>query len=346
MPGILIVGGGLAGLATAAALQNIVNGTDSADLGVHVIEKRGDDSLENETAGAAIQLGPNAFKALKAIGGQALVEAIYDAGSELEANQILLPGGAPPMSIPNTAKEDTGYPIVLVRWGVLRKLLGDLLPKESISFGNGFSDICGYSLEGDDNDIVVQPINQKGEKVDIGSFSPQLIVGADGLKSVFRDRVQTQTTSPEETTAENESSPLKDNGRVNIKAVVPCELKELGESFAKEGATYGQFDPQLAAFAGPAGKGYTYWAIAVADDPESGARFLSDCWEDKAASKTLLLEKLKAASGVVDRSWVASLVEQTDPSAILIDRSMEAPIEEGNSFVSNDGRVVLVGDAA
>jgi len=40
------------------------------------------------------------------------------------------------------------------------------------------------------------------------------------------------------------------------------------------------------------------------------------------------------------------LVEQTDPDTILFDRSMEATVQSHDSFVSNDGHIVLVGDAA
>ncbi len=336
---MLVVGGGLAGIATAAALQNVAK-VDS----VTVLESR-NDSLSNESAGAAIQLTPNAFKALEVIGGEALVEKIYSEGSELEENLILLPGGGLPMSMPNTAKAETNYPIVLVRWGVLRKLLGEMIPEESIIFNTG-SDIVGYVV--DDCDGSVLPVDKDGKKVDIGpskSASPKLIIGADGLNSVFRDRIQTGTTIPEKDA--EPPSPLKDNGRVNIKAVVPIELSELGETFSKEAATFGQFDSQLAAFAGPAGTGYTYWAIAIADDPESGAKFVADHSDDKVTAKKLLLEKLKEnSSDAVNRKWILSLVEKTDPNAILIDRSQEATIEEGHSFVSNDGKVVLVGDAA
>jgi len=361
MPNTLVVGGGLAGLATAAALRNIAN-IDA----VHVVERMCD-TLANESAGAAIQLGPNAFKALEAIGGgKTFVEKIYEAGSVLEETLILLPGAAdgtatPTASIPNTAKAETGYPIVLVRWGVLRKLLGELLPEESLSFGTG-SEIVGYAFSDgdDDDDKGVEPVDKEGKKVavDGSSFSSsQLIIGADGLHSVFRERVQTNTMTVPVSEKDSEqpvssSSSLKDMKRVNIKAVVPVELKELGLPFTKEGATFAQFSPQLAGFAGPAGKGYTYWAISVADDEESGSKFLSsvndndDDYQD--ASKKLLLEKLEASSSSdgVDRKWIISLVERTDSNAILINRSLEAPVKETDSFVSKDTRVVLVGDAA
>jgi len=366
MPNTLVVGGGLAGLATAAALRNIAN-IDA----VHVVEKMCD-TLANESAGAAIQLGPNAFKALEVIGGgRTFLEKIYEAGSVLEETLILLPGAAdgtvtPTASIPNTAKAETGYPIVLVRWGVLRKLLGELLPEESLSFGTG-SEIVGYAFSDDDDDKDndnnnmnnnVEPVNKEGKKVavDGSSFSSsQLIIGADGLHSVFRERVQTNTMMvpvPEKDSEQPvSSSSLKDMKRVNIKAVVPVELKELGLPFTKEGATFAQFSPQLAGFAGPAGKGHTYWAISVADDEESGSKFLSSVNDDddyKAASKKLLLEKLEASSSSdgVDRKWIISLVERTDSNAILINRSLEAPVKDTDSFVSKDTRVVLVGDAA
>lgn len=335
-PDTLVVGGGLAGLATAAALRNIAN-IDA----IRVVESK-DDALANESAGAAIQLGPNAFKALKIIGGEKLLERIYETGSTLIENLILLPGGAPPMAIPNTAAADTDFPIVLIRWGVLRKLLGELIPQEYLFFGRG--DVLGYYI--DTEDTSVKALDKEGKEIVIEpTFSPQLIVGADGLNSFFRDRVQSGKMMPE-----NDLDPtciLKDNGRVNIKAVAPVELKKLGEDYAKEGATYAQFDQQVAGFAGPAGKGYTYWAISVADDPESGDKFLSHISNNKTVAKNELLDKLKASSSdASNREWLISLVEQTDPSAILINRSLEAPIEADTSFVSNDGRIVLVGDAA
>ena len=332
----LVVGGGLAGLATAAALRNIANIDE-----VCVLESS-DDSLENEIAGAAIQLGPNGFRALKAIGGESLLEQIYEAGSHLDENILLLPGGASPTATPNTAKIETGYPIVLIRWGILRKLLGGLLPKEKLFFGTG--KIVGYTLN--DEGTTVKPVYEEGETKGIeASCASKLIIGADGLNSVFRDRVLTQTMVPE---IDSEAiSPLKDKGRVNLKAVIPAELKDLGETFSKERATFAQFDQHLAAFAGPAGKGYVYWAISIADDKESGSRFLSDNFDDRLAAKNALINKLEASSSdAVDRKWIMSLVERTDPSAILINRSTEVSIEEGNSFVSNDGFVVLVGDAA
>ena len=76
----------------------------------------------------------------------------------------------------------------------------------------------------------------------------------------------------------------------------------------------------------------------------------------------LLLEKVQQSSNTTNEnennknekdtasssssSWIIKLVEQTDPDTILFDRSMEATVQPHDSFVSNDGHIVLVGDAA
>jgi 2-polyprenyl-6-methoxyphenol hydroxylase-like FAD-dependent oxidoreductase len=347
-PDTLVVGGGLAGLAAAAALRSIAK----MDR-VHVIDARkDDDAISNDRAGAAMQLGPNAFKALEAIGGEALLQKIYQEGSKIKENILLLPGGAPPMKIPNNDEEEFGYPTVLIRWGVLRRLLAEMLPEESLLFGMG-KEIAGYKLmseeeDGEESTNTVAPVNQKGEVVSTGSsFQPQLIVGADGLKSVFRECVQNECQiKPKD--SPSTLSAIKDNGRVNIKAAVPVKLSELGEQFAVPHATFAQFDPQVACFAGPAGPKYTYWAISIADG-ENGVPFFSsdNPQEDSIQAKNLVLDKLEQiASDDVSRAWIIELVERTDPRNILINRSLEAPVKEDDSFVSQDGKVVLLGDAA
>jgi 2-polyprenyl-6-methoxyphenol hydroxylase-like FAD-dependent oxidoreductase len=364
-PHTLVVGGGLAGIAAAVALHKI------AELEhVHIIEARGDDSIANDRAGAAMQLGPNAFKALEAIGGQELLDQIYQQGSILKNNFMIVPGGAPPLQFPHTAQEETGYPMVLIRWGVLRRLLGDLLPDQAqrLVFGVG-NDIAGYRTEQGEKEEkhspskeeeekeddpmlrTVIPVTTRGEPVSLGttSFAPHLIVGADGLHSVFRQCINHNCDN---TVKAASLDTLKDNRRVNIKAAVPVELATLGVDFSTNPqSTFVQMDSQLACFAGPAGPGFSYWAISIGDDA-NGVPFFSndDPKNDMIAAKSRLLDKLgeesSSSSSALNRDWIIRLVEQTDPFTILINRSVEAPVEGHNSFVSNDGKVVLLGDAA
>ena len=117
----IIVGGGISGLATSLALKNIA--------GVHstILEKSNMDDFQDTFAGAGAQISPNGLKALRAIGGKELMQKCIDAGSIIKGTAIVLPGGSPPMIIPDMAEADTGSPQVFVRWGMLRKLLQDEL---------------------------------------------------------------------------------------------------------------------------------------------------------------------------------------------------------------------------
>ena len=403
----LIVGGGLAGLATGAALQAIANVQP-----VHIVEARNYIECEDNAEGAAIQLGPNAFKAFDQMGGRAFVDDIYQAGSRIDQTIMLLPNNRPMLTLPNTAYDDTGYPIVLIRWCRLQALLRELVrttatthtstDRESatvMSYDEKYATISGYlQQKGTINTTTnnrsrrrdtttVYPIDAQGYKVPMptasssssaSSFYPRLIIGADGLHSVFRQRIQQQQ--------QNKAAVLKDNGRLNIKAVVAMDLQQLmnqeenqyeeqdtenveGAASSSSLSTYAQFlEGQVAAFAGPAGTKHTYWAISVPDeassetDGTSTKQFLADIdyKKDKHTAKQLLLEKLQQSSNTANEnnknekdtasssssSWIIKLVEQTDPDTILFDRSMEATVQPHDSFVSNDGHIVLVGDAA
>ena len=252
IPGVLeldtlIVGGGLAGLATGAALQAIANVQP-----VHIVEARNYIECEDNAEGAAIQLGPNAFKAFDQMGGRAFVDDIYQAGSRIDQTIMLLPNNRPMLTLPNTAYDDTGYPIVLIRWCRLQALLRELVrttatthtstDRESatvMSYDEKYAAISGYLQQKGtatttnnssrrSDTTTVYPIDAQGYKVPIptasssssvSSFCPRLIIGADGLHSVFRQRIQQQQ--------QNKAAVLKDNGRLNIKAVVAMDLQQL-----------------------------------------------------------------------------------------------------------------------
>ena len=106
--GLVVVGGGLAGLAAAAALTRV-----AGVQRVSVLERSSAAAFGDEEAGAAAQLGPNGLRALRFIGGDETLAAVRSAGTDLAGTAIHPGGGAPVMLIPDPAKADTGLPQVL-----------------------------------------------------------------------------------------------------------------------------------------------------------------------------------------------------------------------------------------
>ena len=105
--GLVVVGGGLAGLAAAAALTRV-----AGVQRVSVLERSSAAAFGDEEAGAAAQLGPNGLRALRFIGGDETLAAVRSAGTDLAGTAIHPGGGAPVMLIPDRAKADTGMPQV------------------------------------------------------------------------------------------------------------------------------------------------------------------------------------------------------------------------------------------
>lgn len=335
-----IIGGGLAGLATAAALVNI-----AGMKYVQVFEMASQDEWERPTAGAAVQLGPNGLRALKCIGGDELVSAIMQQGTCLVGNAVIMPqtedGEQNIMMIADSTKDDTGLSQVLIRWGVLRSLLINLLPPKCITTGVG-SNVAGYSVENIDGKQCVAAVTADKTTLTSGS----LLVAADGIYSTFQSLIRSGDKLLPSDIEEARRKNIKDGGRINIKAVAPTDLDP--EKFQR-GTTYSFFSPggTAACFAGPAGKGYTYWAVSIADETSADGevqRFLSDTTTDRDTVKQQLLSKLAILESP-ECQFVIDLIEQTNASAIFIARSVERE-HVGPSLVSEDGKVVLVGDAA
>jgi len=333
----IIVGGGIAGLATAVALQNICNITS-----FKVLEKSSKESFaKDEGIGAGVQLGANGLRALRAIGGEELMQKVINVGAKLEGNAMIIPGKDEPMLMPDNAEK------VFVRWSVLRSMLRDMIPEENIVTGVG-DNFSGYQIKDSDcvelidqSGCVVYPLDGESQ-----TSTHSLIVGADGVSSTCRYLVQSnlkQIPSDEMKTARTKG--IKDTGRITIKAVVP---KELGNSF-KAGYTYAYFAANggIACFAGPAGTGHTYWAIAIADekdkDTEEMKRFLADV-TDLDELKSSLLSKLASLEST-DCQFAIDMIQATNSETIYTSRSKEAH-EIGPHLATEDGKVVLVGDAA
>jgi salicylate hydroxylase len=361
--GTVVVGGGIAGLATAIALRTIAGVQN-----VRIWEQSPEHDFTNIRSGAAAQLGPNGLRALKLLSNEQTVQQVRDLGTELEGNAIMMMSkeNTPEvLAIPDTTMQETGYPQVLVRWGVLRSVLIDLLPTELISNnmgGNISGYTCATSTNGDSS--IVQPIDPSGQVItdSNATSSIPLLVGADGARSTFRALVK--QCQQQETCALNDSNSngllvseqdlraakgadMKYRGRVNIKAVVEHTLP----AEFHQGHSYSYFAPGggVACFAGPAGKGFTYWAISIADtvDAVTGETksFLdkSNTKDPKVIQQRLLEELDSLQAQEID--FVFELIQKTDPSYILVQPSEEAQGLE-DSLHSPDHRLVLVGDAA
>jgi len=330
----IIVGGGISGLATAVALQNICNMTS-----FKVLEQSSHESfLKDDGIGAGVQLGPNGLKALRAIGGEELMQKVIQVGAKLEGNAMIIPGRGgidQPMFMPDKSidqaedqdqdQQDSIMTQVFVRWSVLRGILRDLIPEENIITNIGH-DVTGYQLmeDGcveliDQFGSVVYPLDDSTTSSSSPSSSPSsssssshsLIIGADGVSSTCRYLVQTnlqQIPSDEINTATTRD--VKDTGRINIKAVVP---KKLGSSF-KAGYTYAYFAANggIGCFAGPAGKDHTYWAISIADEKDEECESES---ESKSGTGTGT-----GTGGIQMKQFLAGVTDLNEAKSTLVSK--------------------------
>jgi len=344
--GTVIVGGGIAGLAVAAALRNVAGVSN-----VKVLEASTKASFQTTDSGAAAQLGPNGLRALNFISSSDnedddVVQKVLDMGGILEGNVMMMPGGQT-MAIPDTTQADTGMPQVLVRWGMLRSFLADQLPEDVVVTEAG-KDIAGYKSSSDDNSQHVSMIDTSGNTIADLSSTP-LIIGADGVRSAFRALVRKDVTHLTTDVTDASGEDVKYGGRINIKAVVN---KSLGEEY-KSGHTHAAFAPDgsVAVFAGPAGEGSTYWAISVADSVTDGDAVtftdgLPAGSDEKMALKEKLLAKLNSLDSDAYITTVIDLITETSAENIFCQKSEEAKELGTHPLHSADGRVVLAGDAA
>lgn len=155
---IVIVGGGIAGLATASALQRC--GRD-----VTVLESRTD-----TISGAGISIWPNALAALDHIG---LGDAVRAAGGRVTAGALRWRDGSW-LRRPSRERIVTslGEPLVVVRRAALNDVLAGALPSGAVEYG-----------------VTVTDVQQKSDGVEITlsdatTRRAAAVVGADGTHSV------------------------------------------------------------------------------------------------------------------------------------------------------------------
>jgi 2-polyprenyl-6-methoxyphenol hydroxylase-like FAD-dependent oxidoreductase len=160
----IVIGGGIGGLATAQALQN-------ADIDVTVFDR----SAQIEVVGAGIGVQTNSVKALAALG---LMEAAVDVGVEIDRYEYLSWSNKPLYVLPQgDIGRKLGAPNLVLHRAELRDVLLGGLREGTVSTSN---ECVGFEQDADG--VTVKFADGREERAD-------LLVGADGLRSVIRDQV-------------------------------------------------------------------------------------------------------------------------------------------------------------
>ncbi|MEU6676195.1 FAD-dependent monooxygenase [Streptomyces sp. NPDC046925] len=173
-----IVGGGIGGLAAAIALHR-------RGWHVEVLER----APEFTEIGAGISLWPNALRALEALG---LADAVLELGA-VEATGGVRNRRGRWMSRTDNAEltRRFGHPLVVLHRADLLRVLADALPADSLRPGSEVSavrDDCEGEGEGGEERPVV--VHAGGES------RPDLVVGADGLRSAVRGALWPDAAGP------------------------------------------------------------------------------------------------------------------------------------------------------
>ncbi len=157
-PPIVVVGAGIAGLATAVALQR-------RHHRVTILEERVDTS-----SGTAISIWPNALAALDEIG---LGDAVRASGGRVTAGAMRWSNGSwLRRPSPERIVKALGEPLVVVRRSVLMKLLADALEEDTVETGLAATE------------LVVTATGVRVTTSDGATRDAAAVIGADGIGSV------------------------------------------------------------------------------------------------------------------------------------------------------------------
>lgn len=155
---ILVIGAGIAGLATAVAMQR-------RGYAVAVLEERTDTS-----SGAGISIWPNALAALDRIG---VGQAVRDAGGRITAGALRWRDGSwLRRPAPERLIKALGEPLVIVQRSALRDILTGALAPETIEYG-----LSAIELTRAADGVRVRLSDGNDRTTDA-------VIGADGTRSV------------------------------------------------------------------------------------------------------------------------------------------------------------------
>jgi 2-polyprenyl-6-methoxyphenol hydroxylase-like FAD-dependent oxidoreductase len=188
MAAILIIGGGIGGLAAAIAMQR-------RGLDAHVFEA----APELRAVGAGIWMPPNAMSVLAALD---LAEPVVASGLVLERLEVRdLRAGALQVMDGAAMASRTGFPSVAIRRSALQRILASALRPGSLHLGRH---MVRFRCRADG----VQAHFADGSAAD-----GQLLVGADGIHSTVRRHLHPEVT-------------LRYSGQTCFRALAPLRLPE------------------------------------------------------------------------------------------------------------------------
>ena len=187
----LVAGGGIGGLAAALALAR-------AGWGVTVLEK----ARELGEIGAGIQLGPNAFHALDALGVGTAARAMAVQVDALRLMDAVTARDIATIELGEEFRTRFGAPYAVVHRGELHGVLLRACQEHPAITLRTSAGVAGYAQEG----ARVQAILADGERV-----SGALLIGADGLHS----RVRAQLLG--------DGAP-RVSGHTTYRSVIPVEM--------------------------------------------------------------------------------------------------------------------------
>ncbi len=159
---VSIIGGGIGGLATAAALLK-------KGFKVQVYER----AQALRPVGAGLTLSPNGLNSLAAIEPK-IVEALKQAGSEVQNLTMKRSSGEVIISKPIALAEPFGEPMLNIMWSRLQSILASVLPPDIVHLNHRCVAI-------EQHKSGVEAIFENGKRAE-----SDLLIGADGINSVIR----------------------------------------------------------------------------------------------------------------------------------------------------------------
>lgn len=164
---IIVVGGGIGGLATALSINK------NTGKSISVFEQ----APEFGEVGAGIQLAPNALEVLDYLGVKEEILKVAVQPKRLVLKDVYTAKEVATLDLGEDFQKEFGQPYVVLHRSDLHRVLFEACQKiENIKF---FNNQVIQSTE--QKDGVVTIANQNGEK-----FTAEAVIGADGLKSKIR----------------------------------------------------------------------------------------------------------------------------------------------------------------